>query len=155
MTYVKTYLPTLKTHVANLKRDAKDLSRDLQGLEVRGKLGSKTLYWLVFTRRFLLFCHSTWSTTDKSKAVIGGVTLARTPTRKWELNSNWLTAGKECGSILSGRLWGAALRDNTKKGCVADSTAGSRGEISWMTFYKFQLRIASFKWRWFYCERFV
>ena len=46
MTYVKTYLPTLKTHVVNLKRDAKDLSRDLQRLEVRGKLGSKTLYYL-------------------------------------------------------------------------------------------------------------
>ena len=46
MTYVKTYLPTLKTHVVNLKRDAKDLSRDLQQLEVRGKLGSKTLYCL-------------------------------------------------------------------------------------------------------------
>ena len=45
MTYVKTYLPTLKTHVVNLKRDAKDLSRDLQRLEVCGKLGSKTLYW--------------------------------------------------------------------------------------------------------------
>ena len=47
MTYVKTYLPTLKTHVVNLKRDAKDLSRDLQrleSLEFRGKLGSKTLY---------------------------------------------------------------------------------------------------------------
>ena len=44
MTYVKTYLPTLKTHVVNLKRDAKDLSRDLQRLEVRGKLGSKTLF---------------------------------------------------------------------------------------------------------------
>ena len=44
MTYVKTYLPTLKTHVVNLKRDAKDLSRDLQRLDVRGKLGSKTLY---------------------------------------------------------------------------------------------------------------
>ena len=44
MTYVKTYLPTLKTHVVNLKRDAKDLSRDLQRLEVRGKLGSKPLY---------------------------------------------------------------------------------------------------------------
>ena len=48
MTYVKTYLPTLKTHVVNLKRDAKDLSRDLQRLEVRGKLGSKTLYCLYF-----------------------------------------------------------------------------------------------------------
>ena len=44
MAYVKTYLPTLKTYVVNLKRDAKDLSRDLQRLEVRGKLGSKTLY---------------------------------------------------------------------------------------------------------------
>ena len=44
MTYMKTYLPTLKTHVVNLKRDVKDLSCDLQRLEVRGKLGSKTLY---------------------------------------------------------------------------------------------------------------
>ena len=45
MTYVKTQLPTLKTQVVNLKRDAKDFSRDLQRLDVRGKLGSKTLYW--------------------------------------------------------------------------------------------------------------
>ena len=44
MTYVKTYLSTLKTHVVNLKRDAKGLSRDLLRLEVRGKLGSKTLF---------------------------------------------------------------------------------------------------------------
>lgn len=43
MTYVKTYHPKLKTHVVNLKRDTKDLSRDLQGLEVCGKLRSKTL----------------------------------------------------------------------------------------------------------------
>ena len=43
MTYAKTYLPTLKTHVVNLKRDAKDLLRELQRLEVRFKLGSKTL----------------------------------------------------------------------------------------------------------------
>ena len=43
MAYMKTYLPTLKTHVVNLKRDARDSSRDLQRLEVRGKLGSKTL----------------------------------------------------------------------------------------------------------------
>ena len=42
MTYVKTYLSTLKTHVVNLKRDAKDLSRDLQRLEVRSKLGSNS-----------------------------------------------------------------------------------------------------------------
>ena len=44
MTYVKTYLPTLKTHVVDLQRDAKDLSCDLQQSEARGKLGSKTLY---------------------------------------------------------------------------------------------------------------
>ena len=44
MTYVKTYLLMLKTHIVYLKLDAKDLSRDLQRLEVRGKLGSKTLY---------------------------------------------------------------------------------------------------------------
>ena len=43
MTYVKTYLLMLKTHIVYLKLDAKDLSRDLQRLEVRGKLGSKTL----------------------------------------------------------------------------------------------------------------
>ena len=43
MTYVKTYLPTLKTHVVNLKRDVKDLSFGLQWLEVRGKRESKTL----------------------------------------------------------------------------------------------------------------
>ena len=47
MTYVKTYLSTLKTHVVNLERDAKGLSRDLQRLEVRGKLGSKTLYYFL------------------------------------------------------------------------------------------------------------
>ena len=43
MTYVKTYLLTLKTDVVNLKHDAKDLSRDFQRLEVCGKFGSKTL----------------------------------------------------------------------------------------------------------------
>ena len=41
---IRENLPsTLKTHVVNLKRDANDLSRDLQRLEVRSKLGSKTL----------------------------------------------------------------------------------------------------------------
>ena len=45
MTYVKTCLLALKTHVVNFKCDVKDLSRDLQRLEVRGKLGSKTLYY--------------------------------------------------------------------------------------------------------------
>ena len=56
MTYVKTYLPTLKTHVVNLKCDVKDLSRDLQRLEVCGKLGSKTLYWVNLTFRRPLGC---------------------------------------------------------------------------------------------------
>ena len=49
MTYLKTYLPTLKTLVVNLKRDAKDLSRVLQWLEVRGKLESKTLYYQILS----------------------------------------------------------------------------------------------------------
>ena len=68
-----------------------------------------------------LYCSviHTWST-DKRKAVIGGVTLARTPSKKWGLNSNWLTAGKQCGLVLSSRLWGGTLHDATKNGCVAD-----------------------------------
>ena len=36
--------PHVENARRNLKRVAKDLSRDLQRLEVRGKLGSKTLY---------------------------------------------------------------------------------------------------------------
>ena len=47
---MKTQLATLKTHFVNLKREAKDLSRDLQRLEVRGKLGSKTLYCALIRR---------------------------------------------------------------------------------------------------------
>ena len=58
MTYVKTYLPTLKTQVVNLKRDAKDLSRDLQRLEVPGKLGSKTHYCLITRNRCTERCSS-------------------------------------------------------------------------------------------------
>ena len=59
MAYVKTYLPTLKTLVVNLKRDAKDLSRELQRLEVRGKLGSKTLQWTKTWSAILPFVLST------------------------------------------------------------------------------------------------
>ena len=45
----------------------------------------------------------TWGN-DKSKAVTGRVAnVERTPSRKWELNSNWLIVGKECGSIFSSR----------------------------------------------------
>ena len=58
----------------------------------------------------------TWGI-DKSKSLIGGghrtANAARTPLKKWELNSNWLTAGKVFGSIISSRLWGGALRDDT------------------------------------------
>ena len=45
-----------------------------------------------------------WSN-DKSTAVIGGVTSARTPSRKWELNSHWLTSGKNvvrCSAAVCG-----------------------------------------------------
>ena len=49
MTYVKTNFVTLKMRVVNLPRDVKDLSRDHQRLEVRGKLGSKTLYYCLRT----------------------------------------------------------------------------------------------------------
>ena len=47
--------PHVQTHVVNLKLDAKDLSRDLQRLlvEARGKLGSKTLYYLRSSRGHL------------------------------------------------------------------------------------------------------
>ena len=78
-----------------------------------------TPVWLASRDDFYCSVIHTWST-DKSKAVIGGVTLVWTPSRKSELNSNWLTTGKECGSILSSHLWGGALRDDTKNGCVAD-----------------------------------
>ena len=46
--------------------------------------------------------------------------MSRTPSRKWELNSNWLTEGKGCGSIVSSHLWEGALHDDTKNSCVAD-----------------------------------
>ena len=46
--------------------------------------------------------------------------MARTLSRKWELNYNWLITGKECSSVFSSRWWGGALRDDTKNGCVAD-----------------------------------
>ena len=85
MTYVKTYLPTLKTHVVNLKREAKDLSRHLQRLEVLGKLGSKTLYcrnWECLdqswvnraesvhgTLRFLYLSHLLWDNSEYDEIV--------------------------------------------------------------------------------------
>ena len=36
--------------------------------------------------------------------------VERTPSTKWDLNSNKLAAGKECGSILSSRLCEGELR---------------------------------------------
>ena len=58
--------------------------------------------------------------TDKSKAVIGRVSVARTTSRKWKLDSNWLNAGKEYGSVLAAVCGGGEMRDDTKNGCVAD-----------------------------------
>ena len=47
----------------------------------------------------LCFVNRTWGT-DKSKAVIGRVFVARTTSRKRKLDSNWLNAVKEYG-----RFW--------------------------------------------------
>ena len=51
----------------------------------------------------------TWDT-DKRKAVIGGINVPQMwheylPEKK-KLNSNWLNAEKECGSVLRSHLWG-------------------------------------------------
>ena len=58
----------------------------------------------------------------KSKAVIGGghltANLARTPLKKWELNSNWLTAGIWFDSQQP--FLGRSVRDDAKNGCVED-----------------------------------
>ena len=99
MTYVKTYLPTLKTHIINLKRDAKDLSCDLQRLEVRGKLGSKTLYCCFSV---VMFCyaaqeqHKQTSTTNESISNTIELSLPRSllwispwRTYKWKIRLRW------------------------------------------------------------------
>ena len=46
--------------------------------------------------------------------------VVRTP-RKWKLKPKWMICGNKCGSI-SIRLWGGALRDDTKNSCEADYT---------------------------------
>ena len=38
------------------------------------------------------------------------------------MNSNRLNVGKECGSVLSSRWLGGALRDDAKNGCIAEDT---------------------------------
>ena len=38
----------------------------------------------------------------------------------WFLRQITNTEGKECFSVLSRRLWGGLLHDDTKNGCVAD-----------------------------------
>ena len=68
----------------------------------------------------MVYCPSSWQKISRTVMNHRTANVARTPSIKWELNSNWLTAGKECGSILSSRLWGGALRDDTKNGCAAD-----------------------------------
>ena len=67
----------------------------------------------------LCFVNRTWGT-DKSKAVIVWVSVARTISRKWKLDSNWLNAEKEYGSVLAAFCGGGEMRDDTKNGCVAD-----------------------------------
>ena len=86
---------------------------------------NKTLLWLIacFHATILIVLSFTHGAPIKQSCDWRShrtANVARTPSRKWELNSNWLTAGKECGSILSSRLWEGALRDDTKNGCVAD-----------------------------------
>ena len=66
----------------------------------------------------ILLCF-VWGT-DKIKAVIGRVSVARTTSRKWKLDSKWLNAGKEYGSGLAAVCGGGEMRDETKNGCVAD-----------------------------------
>ena len=61
------------------------------------------------------FVNRTWGT-DKSKAVIVRVSVARTTSRKWKLDSNWLNAGKEYGSVLAAVFGGGEMRDDTKNG---------------------------------------
>ena len=67
----------------------------------------------------LCFVNRTWGI-DTSKAVIGRVSVARTTFRKWKLDSNWLNAEKEYGSVLAAVCGGGEMRDETKNGCVAD-----------------------------------
>ena len=38
----------------------------------------------------------------------------------WVVRQTTNTKGKECGSVLSSRLWVGVLRDEIKNGCVAD-----------------------------------
>ena len=46
--------------------------------------------------------------------------MARTISRKWKLDSNWLNAEKEYGSVLAAFCGGGEMRDDTKNGCVAE-----------------------------------
>ena len=75
MTYVKTYLSTLKTHVENLKRDVKDRSRDLQRLRfaARGRLGSKTLYCIKMHLLIVLhtFQDTSWENLFENHVIVG------------------------------------------------------------------------------------
>ena len=70
--------------------------------------------------------------------------MVRTPSRKWELNSNLLNARKECGSILSSRLLGGASRDDTKNDCVGGSSVEWIFRCLSMFFKMFTKRACSF-----------
>ena len=56
---------------------------------------------------------------DNTRAMIRRVVKSGS-SRKWNHSCDWLKAGKECGSNVSSRLWGGALRDETQSGCEGD-----------------------------------
>ena len=63
--------------------------------------------------------------TDPGESLVGlsNLFLFKFLLRNWFLCYTTNTKGKECGLVLSSRLWGGALRDDTKNGCVADYSA--------------------------------
>ena len=54
-----------------------------------------------------------------------GSRIVKFLTHDWFVRWTTNTEGKECSSILSSRLWGEALRDCTKDGCVKDKPTTS------------------------------
>ena len=65
--------------------------------------------------------------------MIGGDTELKTwreeLSENGSLNLIGYLSGKEYGSVYSSRLWGGALRDDTKNGCVGDyRDPGSKSE---------------------------
>ena len=57
---------------------------------------------------------------DKRVRFLAPLRIVKFLKHDWFVRKTTNTKGKECGSILSSRLWGGALRDDTENGCVAD-----------------------------------